>query len=74
MLELDHLGDTSATEDVFAVGDHRARHRFDADRTVFLALNDESERLLQKRAVLGVEFDDIVLLEELQQVSDALFA
>lgn len=73
-LYLDGAGDVAAAKDVFAGRDDGVSGRVVADGTVLLALEVETQGVLQERSVLGVEGDDIVVLEELDKARDAFFA
>ncbi len=73
-LHVDDLADAAAAEDVLAVGDDGVCHVLHADGALFLALDDELEGLLQECAVLVVEGYHVLVLEELEEVGDALFA
>jgi hypothetical protein len=72
VLDLDDSFDARPAENMLAVRDDRASQRIDADGAVFLAFDVELEGLLEDRAVLVVENDDLLIIQELQQVVNAL--
>jgi hypothetical protein len=59
---------------MLAVSDNGVSQGLHANRTLFLALDDKLERLLQEATVFVIERDNVLFLEEVHEIGDTLFA
>jgi hypothetical protein len=74
VLKLDGFHNAVAAEDVFAVGDDRGGGNLETDGALLLALHVEFQGCLKKGSVLVVENDYLIILKELHEIFDTLFA
>lgn len=74
MLELDGADDTGSAEDVFACCDEGVGWGVVADGAVILALDEQTESVLEEGSVLVVEGNDFVLVKEVEDVGDTFLA